>query len=141
MRKFYGFLLVVPMLVLLAGPAAALDPVFTADGAAIRGYDPVAYFTEGKPAEGDPSITHEYNGAVWHFTSAAHRDLFAATPEKFAPQYGGYCAWAASRDYVASTNPKAWEIVDDKLYLNFSRPVHALWSVKKRDNIARGRNL
>ena len=135
--RLWRFFLFAPVLALLHGPAAAIEPVFAADGAAIRGYDPVAYFTLGEPTEGDPSITHDYMGASWRFTSTGHRDLFAANPEKYAPQYGGYCSWAASRDYVATTNPKAWEIVDDKLYLNFSLPVHTLWRIKKRENISK----
>ncbi len=131
-------LLFAPALLLLPRFASALEPTFSADGAAIRGYDPVAYFTVGEPTKGDPSITLQYQGADWHFASAQHRDMFAAEPAKYAPQYGGYCAWAASRNYVASTDPEAWQIVDDKLYLNFSRLVHARWTLRARTNIAKG---
>ena len=137
-RALWRAVLFVPLLVVLHGPASAIEPTFAADGAAIRGYDPVAYFTLGEATEGDASITHDYEGATWHFTSVEHRDLFAADPAKYAPQYGGYCAWAASRNYVASTDPNAWEIVDDKLYLNFSRVVHTRWKIGKRGNIEKG---
>ena len=137
-RALWRAVLVVPLLLVLHGPASAIEPTFSADGAAIRGYDPVAYFTLGEPTKGDPSFSHEYEGATWHFTSAEHRDLFAADPAAYAPQYGGYCAWAASRNYVASTDPEAWDIVDDKLYLNFSKLVHARWSLGKRKNIEKG---
>lgn len=87
-------------------------------GRPIRGYDPVAYFTEGKPMEGSDEFTHEWNGGVWRFASAEHRDLFAAEPEKYAPQYGGYCAYAASLGYAETVDPTKWKIHEGKLYLN-----------------------
>lgn len=117
-------------LVLGTAPAAWADkaPVYrTLLGTAIDGTDPVAYFTEGRPVEGSSSFTHEWNGATWRFASAANRDAFAAEPEKYAPQYGGYCAWAVAQGYTASTNPEAWKIVDGKLYLNFDRNVQGKW--------------
>ncbi len=138
MQALWRVVLFVSALLLWQGPASALDPTFTADGAAIRGYDPVAYFTQGEPTPGNPAFSHAYEGATWHFATEAHRDMFAADPAKFAPQYGGYCAWAASRNYVASTDPEAWEIVDDKLYLNFSKLIHARWTIGKRKNIEKG---
>ena len=118
-----------------AGPALAIDPVFNEGGAAIRGYDPVAYFTQGKPIEGSPEYTIEYKGTSWRFASAGNRDLFAADPEKYAPQYGGYCAWAVANNYTASTDPHAWTIKDGKLYLNFSKIVRARWAIDKAGNI------
>lgn len=124
--------------VLWSTTAHALEPVFTNAGLAIRGYDPVAYFTEGRPVEGSPTHTLEHAGATWQFASAEHRAAFAADPAAYAPQFGGYCSWAVSRNYIATTDPKAWEIVDGKLYLNFSRAVHTLWKVGKRKNIAKG---
>ncbi len=124
-------------LVFWAGATQALEPVFADDDLAIRGYDPVAYFTEGRAVEGDPAFALEHNGATWQFANAAHRDMFAADPEAYAPQYGGYCSWAVSRNYIATTDPHAWEIVDGKLYLNYSRAVHTLWKVGKRGNIAK----
>ena len=138
MSAMWRALLIVPLLVVLGGPASAIEPTFLADGAAIRGYDPVAYFTRGEPTEGDPSIGHEYQGATWYFATDEHRDLFAADPAKYAPQYGGYCAWAASKNYVAPTDPAAWDIVDGKLYLNFSKLTQVRWKVGKRGNIAKG---
>lgn len=114
----------------LAGPALAAPPVFSNGGYAINGYDPVAYFTESKPVKGDAQYSLEWNGATWLFASAANRDRFRADPEAFAPQYGGYCAYAVSRGYTASTDPKAWTVYEGKLYLNFSRPVRLIW---KRD--------
>jgi YHS domain-containing protein len=78
---------------------------------AIKGTDPVAYFTESQAMEGSEEFTYEWNGATWHFTSADNRDLFSANPEKYAPQYGGHCAWAAAQGYVADIDPTAWSIL------------------------------
>jgi len=122
-----AFLGIMTILVLAAAPAAAGSSVFTSWGKAIRGYDPVAYFTEGKPVEGKSEFTHKWMGATWRFASAANRDKFAAMPDKYAPQYGGHCAWAVSQGYTASTVPEAWKIVDGKLYLNYSKGVQAQW--------------
>lgn len=130
-------LLTVPFLLLLAGPAAA-DKVYSSWGTAIDGYDPVAYFTEGKPVEGDSEFAYDWNGATWHFSSVENRDLFAADPEQYAPQYGGYCAYAVSQGYTASTESDAWSIVDDKLYLNYSKSVRSKWEQDKAGYIADG---
>ncbi len=107
------------------------------DGVAIKGYDPVAYFTEGSPVRGEAVHSHVWNDATWLFATAANRDAFAAAPEKFAPQYGGYCSYAMSRNYVADITPTAWKIVDGKLYLNNSRPVHVWWQADIGGNIAK----
>lgn len=134
---------------LLAAAALALSPIASSPayagqdavyqsflGAAIDGTDPVSYFDEGRPIEGDSAFTYDWNGATWRFTSAANRDRFAATPEAFAPQYGGYCAWAVSQGYTASTDPEAWAIVDGKLYLNYSLSVQETWERDVPGNIA-----
>lgn len=87
---------------------------------AIKGYDPVAYFTEGKAVKGSEAYTHEWLGAVWHFASAEHRDLFAADPVRYAPQYGGHCATGiAYGQLTASIDPEAWNIIDGKLFLGY----------------------
>lgn len=125
------------LLFLASSAANALEPVFSADGAAIRGYDPVAYFTQEEPVEGSPEFTFDYLGATWRFASAENRDLFAADPKKYAPQYGGYCAWAVANNYTASIDPHAWSIKDDKLYLNFSKFVRARWALDKSGNIVK----
>lgn len=119
-----------------AAPALAIDPVFTADGAAIHGYDPVAYFKDNEAVPGKPEFTAEYQGATWRFASAANRDAFVADPAKYAPQYGGYCAYAVSQGSTASTDPDAWTIRDGKLYLNYSKSVRALWALNKSGYIA-----
>lgn len=110
-------------------PAAAGDLIHTTflGGTAIDGYDPVAYFREGRPVEGDPAFTHEWQGATWRFASAANRDAFAAAPESFAPAYGGYCAYGVSQGYTVGTDPEAWSIVDGRLYLNYSKSVQRTW--------------
>lgn len=115
-------------LTLLTSPAEAMTAsVYAEGGIAIDGTDPVAYFTQGRPVAGDPGITHDWRGATWRFSSTANRDRFAANPEAYAPQYGGYCAWAVSNGYTASTVPEAWRIVDGKLYLNYSIRIQRRW--------------
>ena len=122
-----------------SGAALALDPVFsTYLGGAIRGYDPVAYFTEGRPVKGKKAHRAEWMDATWSFASEENRKLFEADPEKYAPRYGGYCAWAVSRGYTASIDPDAWSIVDGALYLNYSLGVRAQWSQDVPGNIAKG---
>ncbi|MGD1853673.1 MAG: YHS domain-containing (seleno)protein [Leptolyngbyaceae cyanobacterium] len=103
---------------------------------AIRGTDPVAYFTQGGPVAGSADFTHTWNNAVWQFATAENRDLFAANPEQYAPQYGGFCAWAVSQGYTASIDPNAWKIVDGKLYLNYSRGVQRRWERDIPGNIS-----
>lgn len=113
----------------LAAPLLALpaSQVFAQTTLTLDGYDPVAYFTDGAPRRGDAAHALDWNGQRWHFTSAANRDAFAADPERFAPQYGGNCAWAAAEGYVAPVDPTAWAIVDGKLYLNFDARIQARW--------------
>ena len=97
-------------------------------GLAIKGYDPVAYHKKGEPVKGSGQHEIEWKGAKWRFASAAHRDLFASDPEKYAPRYGGYCAWAVSQGYTASVDPvNAWNIVDGKLYLNYNVEIKEKW--------------
>jgi YHS domain-containing protein len=111
-----------------AHPALAEKPqVFSSQGAAIHGYDPVAYHTAGTPTKGSAQFSHQWRGATWHFASAANRDAFAANPEKFAPQFGGYCAFGAAKGFAVETDPKSWRIVDGKLYLNKDQAVQSRW--------------
>lgn len=105
--------------------------------AAVKGHDVVAYFTEGRPVEGRSEFSHEWKGTTWRFSSAANRDLFAAEPEKYAPQYGGFCAWAVSQGYTAGIDPDAWKIVDGKLYLNYSKSVQKQWEEDVPGNIVK----
>lgn len=116
-------------LVLVASaPALAGGPVNkTLLGNAIEGYDPVAYFTEGRPVEGSSDFEYEWMGATWRFANAENRDLFAADPETYAPAYGGYCAYGVAQGYKPGIDPDAWAIVDGRLYLNLSKKVQAQW--------------
>ena len=102
------------------------------------GYDVVAYFTQHKPVEGSTAFTTEYKGATWRFASAANRDAFVKAPTAYAPQYGGYCAWAVSQNYTAAGDPNVWRIVNGKLYLNYNTDVQAQWSADVAKHIADG---
>ena len=93
----------------------------SSDGVAVEGYDPVAYFTDSKPVKGSSQYTYRWQGAIWHFASAQHRDAFAKSPESYAPQYGGYCAYGVSQGHTAPVDPAAWKIINGKLYLNYKQ--------------------
>ncbi|WP_428624379.1 YHS domain-containing (seleno)protein [Sedimenticola sp.] len=112
-----------------SGPSAWAGKAefFSTGEGAIRGYDPVAYFTERRPVKGKEAFHLRYRGADWYFASAEHQNRFQQEPEKYAPQYGGYCAWAVSKGYTASTDPQAWTLHDGKLYLNYSLGVQQDW--------------
>lgn len=106
------------------------------NGVAVDGTDVVAYFTQGRPVRGSAEFTHRWNGATWRFSTSANRDAFAADPARYAPQYGGWCAWAVSQGYTASTVPEAWTIVDGRLFLNYSRRIHRTWARNAAAHIA-----
>lgn len=111
----------------------------TRDNVVAKGYDVVAYFTAQKPVKGDAAYAYTWQGVVWHFSSAANRDLFAKSPEKYAPEFGGFCSWAVSRNYTADIDPEAWTIVDGRLYLNYSLRVQRTWLEDRDGNIAKAR--
>ena len=117
--------------------AVAANPVNTSviRGLAIKGYDPVSYFTAGKAQKGSKDLEFKWKGATWRFVSAEHRELFKSDPEKFAPQYGGYCALVVSRGELADIDPDAWAIVNDKLYLDYDRKTHNRWLRDRDENI------
>ncbi|MEM7611059.1 MAG: YHS domain-containing (seleno)protein [Pseudomonadota bacterium] len=134
-------MLAILILIGISMPAhAEKDPIYTGffSNTALKGYDPVSYFTTGSPAKGDKSFSHEWQGAKWLFTSAENRDRFIAAPEDFAPQYGGYCAWAVAQGYTASGDPEVWKIVDGKLYINYNDKVGATWQEDPQGFIALG---
>jgi YHS domain-containing protein len=109
--------------------AGSADPINKdKGGVAIQGYDPVAYFTQSKPVKGSSEFTHQWMNSTWWFSSAEDRDEFARTPEKYAPQYGGYCAYGVSRGHTVTFDPEAWTIIEGKLYLNYSMGVKKTWS-------------
>ena len=128
------------LLALLLTPIAAWakdGPVNIEKGFAIEGYDPVAYFTDAKPVAGSAQFEHSWNGATWRFASAEHRDLFAANPAKYAPQYGGYCAYGVSKGGKYPIDPQAWSVIDGKLYLNYDLDVQKTWSKDTKGFIAK----
>lgn len=127
------------ILVALGGAGAAADGfVNTEDGVAIKGYDPVAYFTESEPVKGDPQYSYEWGGATWHFASDEHREMFAENPESYAPQYGGYCAWAVAHGDIADIDPNAWHIEDGRLFLNVSQFIQLRWRLRMGHYIEEG---
>lgn len=125
----------------LSGAANAKDPIYTGvfNDRAVGGYDTVEYFKSGKPTKGKKAFQLEFMGADWRFVSQENLEAFEASPEKYMPQYGGYCAWAMARGATASGDPKLWKIVDGKLYLNYSPDVQEMWEedipgfIKKAD--------
>ena len=113
-------------------------PVFAIDRIAIRGTDPIAYFEHRRPVAGDPALQAEWNGAIWRFASADNRDAFMAEPQRFAPQYGGFCAWAvAEKGELYSTQPENWSIVENRLFLNFNDDIQRRWQADVPGFIAR----
>ena len=115
--------------VLLSTQAFALDPTYTAlfSNNAIRGYDTVAFFTENKPVKGKDEFSIDYKGAKWLFSSQENLNLFTEEPEKYAPQYGGYCAYAVSKGSTASIQPELFTIHNGKLYLNYNESINDKW--------------
>lgn len=131
------FLVLTLLMALFSSTANAAKPIYSGgkERAAIRGYDPVAYFTENQPVKGSSEFTFEYKGATWMFASEENRTLFSSNPEKYAPQFGGYCAYAVSKNTTASIKPQYFTIHDDKLYLNYSKSVQKRWLKNKDDLI------
>lgn len=116
----------------------AKAPVYTGvfSNKALQGYDTVAYFTENKPVQGLSQFKTEYHGAEWLFSSQQNLALFLAEPEKYAPQYGGYCAWAVSeKNDFAPGDPQYWAIEDGKLYLNYDKKIKELWDKERSRHI------
>lgn len=126
-KQSVALLAVLAWSVTVTAYADAEGRIYTEDGVALGGTDPVAYFEMREPVQGSEQHSYQWRGAEWHFASAEHREQFAADPEAYAPEYGGWCAWAAAQGNAASTTPEAWSIVDGKLYLNYSQNIHARW--------------
>jgi YHS domain-containing protein len=141
LARLIGSGLAVVMLV-LGGLAYADNPAVSTDdtGHAIRGYDAVAYFTDGQAQPGLAAYSHDWKGAVWLFASAAHRDAFKADPARYAPQFGGYCAYAITKGHALEARPEIWSIVDGKLYLNLGPGAQTKWQADVPGNIARAVN-
>ena len=112
-------------------------PIYTGafSKTAVQGYDPVAYFTEGKPVKGSKEFSTEYQGAEFRFSSAQNLEMFKQNPEKYAPQFGGYCAWAVSQGYTAKGDADYWAVVDGKLYLNYNKKIQETWEQNRDEYI------
>jgi YHS domain-containing protein len=135
LKSFYR-LIVITAFSLVSGAALAGD-FFETDGVALHGYDPVAYFVAARPQQGQSQYSYQYKGSTFYFANEANKRAFIATPEKYAPQFGGYCAYGASQGYKVSTQPDAFAIVKDKLYLNYNTKVQEIWKQDVPGNIAR----
>jgi YHS domain-containing protein len=130
-----GLALLIFMLLFTSAVFAA-SPINTdSNGVALQGYDPVAYFTMDKPVKGVNSIEHEWNGAKWRFSTENHKKFFIEDPEKYAPRYGGYCAYGVAVNALFDIKPEAWSIVDGKLYLNKNLDVRETWRKDIPSNI------
>jgi YHS domain-containing protein len=128
------------ILIVAITPAwAGMSPIDTCEieGVALGGYDATSYFT-GQPVAGDAAITQNWQGATWRFASTTNRDLFAANPEKYAPQYGGHCAFAAAKGSLAPGDPLAWTVHKSKLYINLSSSIRDTWSEDIEGYVAAG---
>jgi len=121
----------------LASRICAAGDFFEVDGAALRGYDPVAYVEANSPTQGLPTHSYTYKGSKFLFASEANMKKFVADPEKYAPQYGGYCALGTANGYKVTTQPDAFKVVDGKLYLNHDRKVLDLWTKDEPGYISR----
>ncbi|MBV2360039.1 YHS domain protein [Thalassococcus sp. CAU 1522] len=138
-RAALGLLAVPPVLIAAGTPVLAMEPeTFQTDGIAINGIDPVAYFTDAAPVAGSPDHSVDHNGATWRFVSADNAAAFQADPEKYGARFGGYCAYAASLGYLAPTQPEAWTVYEDRLYLNANLRARELWLQDVPGNIVKG---
>lgn len=128
--------LVLALLGLASAELTAKDLIYKGflSNTAVDGYDAVAYFTEGKPVPGKKEFQVDYQGAVWQFSSRENLAAFKTDPRKYAPQYGGYCAWAVSQGYTAKGDPKFWSIQDGRLFLNYNADVQDKW-LKDTNNL------
>lgn len=133
MKKIIGLFLAVCF---VAGLGAQETVNINTDGTAVGGFDPVAYFVDGKATEGESSISLVIDGVSYQFASTANKTLFEADPEAYLPAYGGYCAWAVGQGYIADIDPEAWTIHEDRLYLNYSKNIRRRFQKNVEDNIA-----
>ena len=136
MSNRFSTLISIALLSLLS-TAAFAGEFFETDGVALRGYDVVAYFSDGKPQQGQAQYSYEYKGSKFYFASDANKRAFMQAPDKYAPQFGGYCAYGTAQGYKVSTQPDAFAIVKDKLYLNYNRNVQEIWRQDVPGNLQR----
>ncbi|WP_420602351.1 YHS domain-containing (seleno)protein [Flagellimonas sp.] len=109
------------------------QPMFS--NQAINGYDPVAYFTHNEAVLGNETYTYDWNNAKWNFSSEENKQLFTENPEKYAPQFGGYCAFAISKGFTANSSPDSFELINDKLYLFDNEDVKLSWKENLEENL------
>lgn len=139
MRRYFTILTLTSVLLLLAvSPAIAKDLVYTTGNhLALDGHDPVAFFTESKPVPGKASITANHRGATYRFASAANRDTFNSDKDRYAPHFGGYCAFGASLGSLFPTKIETWQIIDDRLVLNKDLGIKKKFDKNKAKNLAK----
>jgi YHS domain-containing protein len=135
MKQFIQILFFNALIYLLAACTTLSEKIYIENGAAIEGYDPVSYFTQHNAVKGKPNITYLYKKANWHFSSVENKKLFISNPNKYIPQYGGYCAYAMTFGWVVSSDPEAWNVYHDKLYLNYNQGVREDWNENKDEYI------
>lgn len=128
-RFLWAAFAIIALPLLISSVSEAAKPeVFAGRGnVALKGYDTVAYFEQGEPVKGNKTFTSEYSGATWQFSSVENKALFDGDPATYAPQYGGYCAWALAQGDVVKSNPKVWHIEGGLLYLNVSKGIQKKW--------------
>lgn len=138
-RHLLGLGLAAPALLLATKPALAREPeIYSEGGIAIDGSDAVAYFDLNGPVAGKAAHALQWKGATWRFSTAENAEKFQANPAKYAPVFGGYCAYAASLGYLAPTQPEAWTVYEGKLYLNANLRARKAWLKDVPGNIAKG---
>ena len=134
-RRFLVRLSVFSLLLLAVGcgqPASSqVSEIYAPGNKALDGYDPVAFFSDSMPVKGSANYSYNWKGADWLFASTEHLDQFKADPEKYAPQFGGYCAYGCSQGHKAPTKPETWTIVSGKLYLNYNGDVKKMWTADR----------
>ena len=136
MKRFLFALVVATMALPLAAQTKSLLNL-DKNGLAIRGYDPVAFFTDGKPVKGKPEFPERFNGVLYYFASKEHQDLFKADPAKYEPAFGGYCAYGVSRNKLAEIDVDAFQIVNNRLLLQYSKSVRDDFNKDTKGNLAR----
>jgi YHS domain-containing protein len=134
MRRF----IVLPIIVMVLISAALAEKTLIntdKNGAALKGYDPVAYFTDNKPVKGNPQFQAAYNGGTYYFSSAENKKLFEADPKKYEPQFGGFCAYATSKGYTAKIEPDAFQVLNGRLLLQYDTDVRDLFNKDPQGNL------
>ena len=131
MKQLFSLL----VFVVLTISAAAQSETFATKAGAIDGYDVVSYFTESKPVVGKKENAYVWEGETWLFSSTNNLEAFKSDPDKYAPQFGGYCAYGVADGHKAKIDPQAWTILNGKLYLNYNKEVHKLWNKDQQNFI------